>query len=144
VFHVEFWVTRRGEVVIGEVHARPGGDWIHLLVQECYGIDVFDAAIADLIGDPVELRSSEHRGAAATAALVPSEFGRLERLEGVDAVRGDPRCIRLDVKIAPGAEVKPLESHYQRLALVVARGPDPATATEAAHTLAARLTAVVS
>jgi biotin carboxylase len=32
IFHVEFWAGSNG-IVIGELHDRPGGDYIHLLVE---------------------------------------------------------------------------------------------------------------
>jgi biotin carboxylase len=49
-FHVEFWLTARG-VVLGEVHARPGGDYIHALVEHSRaGLELYGLMIDDLLG----------------------------------------------------------------------------------------------
>src|SRR5262249_29206430 len=32
-FHVEFWAQDDGQLVLGEVHVRPGGDYIHVMAQ---------------------------------------------------------------------------------------------------------------
>src|SRR5439155_10081229 len=64
-FHVELWLAPPGDLVLGEVHARPGGDWIHLLVEACCGVDLFDAALADLLGHADDLDGDRPSGAAA-------------------------------------------------------------------------------
>lgn len=143
-FHVEFWVTPGGEIVLGEMHARPGGDWIHLLVDACYGVDLFDVAIADLAGDAA-VPAPIADGAVASAVAVPPRSGTLERIDGLDEVRADPRCLHVDVKRRPGDAVTgELRSHFERMALVIARGADRRSAAAAAGELAGRLTAEVS
>jgi biotin carboxylase len=145
VFHVEFWVTENGDIVLGEMHARPGGEWIHLLVYEAYGVDLLALAIADLAretGDGVQ--PSAHRG-AASAVAVPERAGTLQEIRGVEDVRHDPRCLQVDVLKRPGERIGgTLTSHYDRMALVVARGPDAPAASRAAQELADQLKAVVS
>jgi biotin carboxylase len=144
VFHVELWLTPTGDVVIGELHARPGGDWIHRLVEEAYGVDLLDVALAGVAGDPVRPPLPRACGAAATAAVVADRPGTLVGFDGIDDIQWDPRCVRLDVKAQSGRQYGPPTSHYDRLALVVARGPDPASATEAACSLAQRLRPVLA
>jgi biotin carboxylase len=144
-FHVEFWVTGKGEIVLGEMHARPGGEWIHLLVYESYGIDLLALAIADLAGETGDgVRPSARRG-AASAVAVPERAGTLKEIRGVQDVRRDPRCLQVDVLKHPGERVGgALTSHYDRMALVVARGGDASTASSAAREMADQLRAVVS
>jgi len=139
LFHAEFWVTPAAEVIIGEVHARPGGDWIHRLVEEVHGIDLFDAALAELVGDPVGTLVTNDVAAAATAAVVADKAGVLREITGVEAVRSDPRCVVLDIKAQVGLSYSRPTSHYDRLALVVARGADADAAAQAANELAGRL-----
>jgi biotin carboxylase len=145
VFHVEFWVTGAGEIVLGEIHARPGGEWIHLLVYECYGIDLIALAIADLAGETGDGVRPSARRAAASAVAVPERAGTLQEIRGVQDVRRDPRCLQVDVLKQPGERVGgPLTSHYDRMALVVARGGDVSAASSAAREMADQLKAVVS
>ncbi len=145
VFHVEFWVTGTGEIVLGEMHARPGGEWIHLLVYESYGVDLLALAIADLAGETGDGVRPSARRAAASAVAVPERAGTLREIEGVEDVRRDPRCLVVDVLKHPGERVGgALTSHYDRMALVVARGGDASAASSAARQMANQLKAVVS
>ncbi len=52
IFHVEFWVTGSG-IVLGELHDRPGGDYIHALVEHTHpGLELYGMLIDDLLGRP--------------------------------------------------------------------------------------------
>lgn len=144
-FHAEFWITRTGEIVLGEMHARPGGEWIHLLVYEAYGIDLLALAIADLVSETGDGVQPSARRGAASAVAVPERAGTLQEIRGVQDVQRDPRCLQVDVLKHPGERVGgALTSHYDRMALVVARGPDATAASTAARELADQLKAVVT
>ena len=145
IFHVEFWVTSDGEVVLGEVHARPGGDWIHLLVHASCGVDLFGAAIADLLEGTGDVETEEASGAAAVVAVLSGDEGTVERVEGADEARADERCLLVDVLAKPGAKVNgTITSSFDRMALVAARGPDPAGALASARSLASRIRVTVT
>lgn len=82
--------------------------------------------------------SPEPRRGAAVRFLTP-EPGRLVEVSGVDAVRGDPALLDLQLEVEPGDEVPPLTWNEDKVGHVIARG---ATATEAiAH--ARRLAAAI-
>ena len=49
-FHVELWLTSSG-VVLGEVHGRFGGDWIHrMLTYSIPGVELFGLIYDDMLG----------------------------------------------------------------------------------------------
>jgi biotin carboxylase len=138
-FHVELWLTPAGEIVLGELHARPGGDWIHALVDACYGVDLLDVAIADLLGRAGPISLTAPTCAAAVVAAEQHVSGVLERVDGVGQARADPRCLAVDVLARPGVQLAALSSSFDRVAMVAARGGDAGTALAAAHELAAGL-----
>ncbi|MGH4026595.1 MAG: ATP-grasp domain-containing protein, partial [Pseudonocardiaceae bacterium] len=59
VFHVELWIdgspeqgVTRPTVVLGEVHARPGGDHIHTMTQHVTGLELHGAVFDQFLGRP--------------------------------------------------------------------------------------------
>ena len=121
LFHVEFWLTARG-LVLGEVHSRTGGDWIHRLAQESSGIDPFALVLDNLMGTAtVGQDVLGSTGSAAAVSAIPSSYGVVDALLGLADVCADPRLLVLDLSVVRGSVLTaPTESGH-RAGLVVAR-----------------------
>lgn len=135
VFHVEFWM-HAGRVVLGEVHVRPGGDYIHAMTQHVTGIELHGAVIDQLLGRPLDPAGWRPRGAAAVRFLTPPP-GVVTAVSGWDAVRADPAFLAGELTLAPGTRVRPLRSSADRSSFVVTTGPDLTQAVDAARRLVA-------
>ena len=133
VFHVEFWIDG-DRLILGEVHARPGGDYLHLMVElvtglELYGL-VYDQLI-DRVPDPARWRVG--RGAAILYFTPPP--GRLVSLADAAAVARDPACVRLELCLKPGDPIAPIRESEDRPGFVLAQGATPEAARDAAQRL---------
>jgi biotin carboxylase len=125
--HTEVKLTSRGPRIV-ESHNRIGGDRINDLAELAYGVDMERYALAAGFGLVEPLTTSpQPRGGAAIRFLTP-EPGRVVEVTGVDAVRADPACVDVQLKVEPGDEVPPLTWNEDKVGHVVARG---ATAAEA-------------
>lgn len=140
LFHVEFWSTAEG-VVLGEVHGRGGGDWIHTLVgHRRPGLDVFAAVLDSTAGRPVSIPDARPDRAAAVTALTAPGQGRLAGIDGTAQVRARPECLALDLLVQAGDEVQGgLVDSFSRVGMVVAAGADPFDARRNASRLAGML-----
>lgn len=123
-FHVELWVTRDG-IVLGEVHARTGGDWIHRLVELSSGVDVFGAVLDDVLG-VADVPTGDPLGATGVGGAVSvlrGSPGRVRSLEGVAEVCEVPELVALDVVAGRGDVLGSEQESGDRPGLVVARSP---------------------
>lgn len=103
VFHVELWLTATG-VVLGEVHVRPGGDWLHALLGYALpGLELFGLVFDDALGRPVALPGHPVRGAATLYLTLPP--GRLLEVRGWNEVLVQPDVLHADLTVSPGAGV---------------------------------------
>lgn len=146
-FHVEFWLDEVGQVILGEVHGRSGGDWIHLLIEQCTGVDVFDAVLSDVLGrsSAVVGRGADSRAGAAAVAVVGFRTdGVVVAIEGPNQVRLHPDCLQVDVLAHPGVTARAaMLSSQDRVAVVVARGSSAAEAYQTAERLGQQIHAEV-
>ena len=134
LFHVELWQTPDG-VVLGEVHVRNGGGWIHrLLAHAIPGLEMFGLVYDDALGRPVDKPSAPVRGAATR--FLTAGPGRLIAVEGWDRVLAHPSVLHAELTIAPGAVIRPLQSGGDRLGAVVVGADTPAEARTLARELA--------
>lgn len=134
VFHVELWWTARG-VVLGEVHVRGGGDWIHLMLEHAIpGLELFGLVYDDALGRPVVPPLAPTR-AAAVRFLAPPP-GRLVGIEGWEAVAGHPAVLRADLAVRPGAEIKPVRQSDDRVGAIVVGADTPEQARQLVSELA--------
>lgn len=136
-FHVEVFVGA-DDVVLGEVHARPGGDYIHWLVELVTGVQTYGALYDQMLGHPVE-RVRPRVRAGAVCSVIPAP-GAVRALGDLDAVRADPSCLRLLLDVAPGDVVTPLRNSFDRAGFVVASGDGEAQAWARARALATAVT----
>ncbi len=133
IFHVEFWVNDDG-IVIGELHDRPGGDYIHLLVEYArLGLELYGMLVDDLLGrDPGPVPALT-RAAAAEFLVCPP--GHLTAVSGWNELKTDPAVLTCDLSIAPGDSVAPVTDSWGRQGLFVVGGNSP----EEVDSLASRL-----
>ncbi|WP_372662053.1 ATP-grasp domain-containing protein [Amycolatopsis kentuckyensis] len=133
-FHVELWLTPAG-VVLGEVHGRFGGDWIHrMLAHAIPGLELYGLVFDDMLGRPLpDVPLEPTRGAAVRYFTPPP--GRLAAIEGWDDVLAHPAVLYAELGVQPGDEIKPLHRSGDRVGLVVVGADTP----EAASALAADL-----
>ncbi len=112
IFHVEFWVTSDG-IVLGELHDRPGGDFIHTLVEHTRpGFELYGALVDDLLGRPPEPVPAA-KGAAG-AAFVLSHPGKLRAVRGWRELTEHPAVLAADLRVAAGDEVAPVTDSFGR------------------------------
>ncbi|WP_405558310.1 ATP-grasp domain-containing protein [Streptomyces canus] len=134
VFHVELWLTQDG-VVLGEVHARPGGDWLHrLLTYAIPGLEFFGPVFDDLLGRPPGPLPVATR-AAAVRFLAPPP-GRLLRIDGWERVASHPAVLYAGLFVEPGGVIRPVRDSGDRAGVVVVGAETPARALELAAELA--------
>ncbi|MEU9119082.1 ATP-grasp domain-containing protein [Streptomyces sp. NPDC048506] len=118
VFHVELWLTPDG-VVLGEVHVRIGGDWIHLLLEHVIeGLDLFGRVCDDALGRPAATGPlTPTRGAAVRFLVAPQ--GRLERIDGWQQVVDHPAVLHAELDVRPGDLIGPVRDSGSRSAVIV-------------------------
>ncbi|MGI5500372.1 ATP-grasp domain-containing protein [Lentzea sp. CA-135723] len=134
LFHVELWLNSGG-VVLGEVHARIGGGWIHKMLEHTIpGIELYGLAYDDALdaGDPPKFFNTT--GAAASRYFVPPA-GRITAISGWDAVKAHPAVLYAELAVGEGDVVRPFSSGEDRVGAVVVGAETPG----AARRLAAEL-----
>ena len=132
-FHVELWLDR-GQPVLGELHVRPGGDYIHLMVELVTGVEPYGTVFDQLVGKRVDPASWRPSGATAILYFTPPA-GVVRSVTGREIVEADPALVRLDLPLEPGARVPPLRESSDRPGFVLARADTPEQAWAAAHRL---------
>jgi hypothetical protein len=133
-FHVELWLTADGPV-LGEVHGRFGGDWIHTMLQHAIpGLEVFGLVFEDMLGLPGTHTSLAPTRGAAVRYLVPPP-GQVTAIEGWEEVLAHPAVLHAQLLVAPGDIIKPLRQSSDRAGFVVVGADDPALARKLAAEL---------
>jgi predicted ATP-grasp superfamily ATP-dependent carboligase len=123
IFHVEFWVNDDG-IVIGELHDRPGGDYIHMLVEYSRpGLELYGTLVDDLLGHDPQSAPAMTRSAAAAFLICPP--GELKAVSGWDELAGHPAVLTSDLSIAEGDNVPPVTDSWGRHGLFVIGGDSP-------------------
>jgi biotin carboxylase len=133
LFHVEFWLPADGRVVLGEVHARPGGDYIQTMAQHVSGVQMHGTVIDQMLGRSVDPRAWRPVRGAAVRFMAPRP-GVVTNVEGWPQVTSD-RSFLGGIPTVPGAVVRPLKSSYDRASFVCASGPDASAAAANADRL---------
>ncbi len=133
-FHVEFWLTDEA-VVLGEVHGRYGGDWIHRMLEHAFpGLELYGTIFADMLGRYQGPKEFVAQRGAAVRYLTPPP-GRLVRIEGWDEVAAHPAVIYSELTARPGANLGPLRKSSDRAGLIVVGAQDSAAAEKLAREL---------
>ncbi|MBK3580227.1 ATP-grasp domain-containing protein [Streptomyces sp. MBT65] len=136
VFHAELWLTGAG-VVLGEIHTRPGGDWLHrLLTHAIPGLELFGLLYDDALGrrGPRPPATTATRGAAVRFLVAPP--GRLTAVDGWEELLAHPSVLHAELTVAPGDMISPVRQSGDRAGYVVVGAPTPEAARETAARLA--------
>ncbi|WP_329310251.1 ATP-grasp domain-containing protein [Streptomyces sp. NBC_01262] len=116
-FHAECWLTEQG-VVLGEVHARQGGDWIHALLEWVHpGFELYGAWLDDLLGAAPPPPGKPLRGGAVRFLFAPE--GRVAAVPDLAPLRADARVLAAEVALAEGDIVPPVSSNLDRHGVLV-------------------------
>ncbi|MEU0520241.1 ATP-grasp domain-containing protein [Streptosporangium sp. NPDC006007] len=133
LFHVELWLTRDG-VVLGEVHARIGGGWIHRMLPHLWpGLELYGMVYDDALGRVVDLPGRPIRAAASRYFAPPP--GRLVGVDGWEAVRRHPAVLHTELLVSPGDVIHPYRSGEDRVGVVVVGAATPQEARALAREL---------
>ncbi|MEU3058878.1 ATP-grasp domain-containing protein [Streptomyces subrutilus] len=133
--HTELRLGPAGPVVI-EVNPRLAGGMIPVAVRAATGVDLVDAVIARAAGQPAAPPGPAAGHAAVRFVRVAAE-GRVTAVDGLADAAAAPGVAAAAATTAVGREVRVTHSFQDRLACVVAAGPDPATAARRASAAAA-------
>ncbi|WP_017558232.1 ATP-grasp domain-containing protein [Nocardiopsis baichengensis] len=135
VFNVELWLTRDG-VVLGELHSRPGGDWLHVLLQHAMpGLEMFGPVYDDALGRPVTPPPAATRAGAVRFLSAPA--GRLSRVEGWDSATAHPAVLCAEFTAAPGDAFTGTRDSGDRVGSIAVGADTPARARHLVEELAA-------
>jgi biotin carboxylase len=116
-FHVELWLTAGG-VVLGEMHARIAGDFIHLLVEETHpGLSMFGTLIDDLLGRRAAAPAPPSGAAGVTFLTFPS--GTITAIDGWEAIRDNEQVVACDLQVDVGDTVEETVGSFDRPAVMV-------------------------
>jgi biotin carboxylase len=142
VFHVELWLTGAG-VVLGELHVRNGGDWIHRLLEHAIpGLQLYGLVYDDALGRPVDTAAlTPTRGAAVRFLFPPA--GTLARIEGWERVTAHPAVLHASLEVAPGDRIEPIHDSDTRAGAVIVGAGTPEEAAAIARQLVESVTFVV-
>lgn len=142
IFHVELWSTAGGPV-LGEVHVRNGGDWIHLMLEYAIpGLELFGLVMDDALGRDTGSHVLTPSRAAAVRFLAPPP-GRVTRVDGWDGVLRHPAVLSADLTARPGDVVGEIRESYDRGGYFVVGAESPRKAADLADQLAAQVRFVV-
>lgn len=111
-----------------EMAARlSGGDFCESLVPLGTGINYVETAIRIAIGEKPDLsKLVPTRNRCVANRYFFADPGRLVRIEGLDAIRGEPWLIKLVVRYGAGDVIPPTTSHAERAGVFVVVGDDRA------------------
>ncbi|GES30273.1 ATP-grasp domain-containing protein [Streptomyces angustmyceticus] len=132
--HTEVILTADGPRVV-ESHNRCAGGHINELVAMVHGVDLERLTYRLAGPDPVTVPEPAADGAAAVRFLTPPA-GRVESVEGVDEARAAAGVVRVEVKVEPGQDVRPLHWSEDRSGVVVVRAENSAAAARRARQVA--------
>jgi hypothetical protein len=121
IFHVEFWITENG-IILGELHARPGGDFIHALVEHSRpGLELYGTLIDDLLNRDSPAFPKQTAAAGVEYLILPP--GRVRSIQGWDTIPQDQSVIAAHLEVRPGDPVHPVASSADRHGVVVVEAP---------------------
>lgn len=140
-FHVECWIDVEEEIIVGEVHARPGGDYIHLLTELATGIETYREVLVQLLDCiPFTQKSSQPAKKYAVVKFFPQPTaGRVSSIEGYEKVQGEPDVHLIELTAKVGDIVHNLTESSQRVGCIVLIGDELNNLERKAHEIANRV-----
>uniref|UniRef100_UPI0024094B04 ATP-grasp domain-containing protein n=1 Tax=Saccharopolyspora rectivirgula TaxID=28042 RepID=UPI0024094B04 len=117
IFHVEFWVDG-DSIVLGEVHARPGGDFIHAMVEHVRpGLELYGLLIDDLLGNPAPSLPAPSRAAGVEYLVLAP--GEVRSVEGWEQVARSPEVLAAELNVRPGDRITTVRGSADRHGFLV-------------------------
>jgi biotin carboxylase len=138
-FHVEVWLTPDG-VVLGEVHGRFGGDWIHRMLEHIVpGLDLFGLLCDDMLPGAHPRRPAPTplvpvRGAAVRFLTPPP--GKLVAVEGWERILAHPDVLHAELTVREGDVIRPVRRSGDRAGHLLVGAADAERARRLARELA--------
>ncbi|OCC09395.1 ATP-grasp domain-containing protein [Streptomyces sp. PTY087I2] len=121
LFHVEFWTHDTG-VVLGEIHARPGGAFIPTMAEYARpGLEMYGLYLDDVLGRPSRPIPPTTRSAGMRHLIVQPP-GRLVSVSGWDAAVAVDECVASGLLVGPGDRIGPVTWSADRHGFVVVEG----------------------
>lgn len=133
------------DVRLVEIAARIAAGQMADLVRFGTGIELFEIAIAQALGEPVrdELVTAASRRPIAIRFLTAKPgvlpLGKVVAVEGLDDVRSSPGVLGAGLYFGPGATITPVQVDADRRGYVVATAETPDAALELADAAAHKL-----
>jgi biotin carboxylase len=142
-------IATAGGVRIVEVAARIAAGQMADLVSYATGINLFDIAFAQALGDEVPddlvtrrfTRPVAIRFLTASPGVLP--VGTVTSIDGLDAVRAAPGVLAASLYFGTGATIRPVQVDADRSGYVIATAPTSLDALELADKAAAKLVVTV-
>jgi len=117
-FHVELWFNSSG-IVLGEIHARLGGDWIHrMLAHAIPGVELYGLIYDDMLSRSNSRRSLQAVRGAAVRYLTPPP-GRVISVRGWKEILAHPAVLYAELTVAAGDLIRPIQRSSDRIGLIV-------------------------
>ena len=138
-------VDERGAVFVVEVAARIPAGQMADLASFAIGVNLFDVAIAQALGEEVDdamIAAKLERPIVIrflTASPGPLPTGTVREIGGIDEMRRSPGVLTADIYFRPGETIRPVQVDADRRGYIVATGPSTAAALAAADAAAAKL-----
>lgn len=133
--HTELKLTSHGPRII-ESHNRIGGDFINLLVETAYGIDMSSLAFSWAVRTTQPLRSSPVPLGAAAVRFLTAVPGVVQAVSGLETVQSHADVLDVSCYRGVGAVVGKAENSLERSGHVVIRASDPGSARARCEALA--------
>ncbi|MEO1367587.1 MAG: hypothetical protein AAFX50_10460, partial [Acidobacteriota bacterium] len=139
ITHMEWFHTPEGEIVFGEIAARPPGGLTGELMNYCCDFDVYDAW-AEAVLDARISQSVERKYNVAIIFKRARGHGRIQRVEGLEELydRFGRHILRHDL-LPPGAPRRNWRQTLLSDGYLILRHPDLGTATAMSADVAERL-----
>ncbi|WP_375631696.1 MULTISPECIES: ATP-grasp domain-containing protein [unclassified Bartonella] len=116
LFHAECWETSNG-IVLGEIHARPGGDFIHWLQELVTGIETYGAGLDSHFNpDNLSTVTVEKNGVAGIRYFLLPE-GEIKYIGNVTEAAAHPSCVRLNMPLKVGNKINEIKHWKDREAV---------------------------
>ncbi|EHR63722.1 ATP-grasp domain-containing protein [Saccharomonospora cyanea] len=111
-------LTRDDTLYLIEMGARMGGNGIAEVVENCYGVDLMAATMAQAVGEKPVLTPKPPMP-TLVHILASDRTGRLAAIEGAEEVRAMPEVADLQLFVHEGTLVRPYEQAGYKLGYVV-------------------------
>ena len=126
-------LTPDGTPYVLEAGARLGGNGYPRMTQAVYGVDTVAALVSLALGEPVRLAPAPTAPRHGILHVIRSPLGVPGELvvpDGVDAVRGLPGVVDVELFARPGDQVLPFTQAAHKLGYLIVTGSSPEQAED--------------